>query len=92
MGHFVDDLADSGSKMLKQLPVTFINAMDEPTLLTASRIKARHQLSFADAIIAAIAFQQQAILLHKDPEYEMIGDQVSLEALPYKGKEPDSSE
>jgi len=84
--------ADRRYALLKQLPVTFINAMDEPTLLTASRIKARHQLSFADAIIAAIALQQQAILLHKDPEYEVIGDQLALEALPYKGKEPDSSE
>ena len=78
--------ADRRYAMLKQLPVTFVNDMDEPTLLTAARIKAWHRLSFADAIIAAIAVQQQAILLHKDPEYEAVVGQVSLEALPYKGK------
>lgn len=82
--------ADRRYAMLKQLPVTFINGMDEPTLLTASRIKARHRLSFADAIIAAIALQQQTTLLHKDPEYEAVGDQVPLEALPYKREELDS--
>ena len=84
--------ADSRYAMLKQLPVTFINNINEPTLLTASRIKAWHRLSFADAIIAAIAVQQQAILLHKDPEYEAVVGQVSLEALPYKGEEPNSGE
>ena len=44
-----------------------------------------HHLSLADAIIAAFAIQQGAILLHKDPEFEALTGQVSLEALPYKG-------
>lgn len=70
--------------MLKQLPVTVVWEMDEPTLLTAARLKATHRLSLADAIIAATALQQKAILLHKDPEFEALADQVSLEPLPYK--------
>lgn len=70
--------------LVKQLPATLLWEMDEPTLLTAARLKAEHRLSLADTIIAAFAIQQQATLLHKDPEYEALADQLSLEALPYK--------
>lgn len=70
--------------LLKQLPVTILWEMDEPTLLTAARLKVDHRLSLADAIIGAFAIQQNAILLHKDPEFEAIAGQVSLETLPYK--------
>ena len=51
---------------------------------TASRLKAGHHLSLADAIIAAFAIQRNAVLLHKDPEFEALAGQVALEALPYK--------
>jgi predicted nucleic acid-binding protein len=70
--------------MIKQLPVTILWDMDEPTLLTAARLKATRRVSLADAIIAALAIRQNAILLHKDPEFEVLAEQVSLEALPYK--------
>lgn len=70
--------------LMKQLPTTLLWEMDEPTLLTAARLKVDYRLSLADAIIAAFAIQQDATLLHKDPEFEMIASQVSLEALPYK--------
>ena len=70
--------------LMKQLPVTVLWEMDEPTLLTAARLKANNRLSLADAIIAAFAIQYNAILLHKDPEFEAVADQVLLEALPYK--------
>jgi hypothetical protein len=36
-------------------------------------------------IATVFAIQQNAILLHKDPEFEALTDQVSLEALPYEG-------
>jgi predicted nucleic acid-binding protein len=58
--------------------------MDEPTLLTAARFKAEHKLSLADALIAAFGRTQDAILLHKDPEFESLVEHVGLEALPYK--------
>jgi predicted nucleic acid-binding protein len=58
--------------------------MDEPTLLTAARFKATQRISLADAIIAALAIRQDAILLHKDPEFEVLAGQVSLETLLYK--------
>lgn len=70
--------------LVKQLPVTILWEIEEPTLLTAARLKADYRLSLADAIIAAFAIQQSSVLLHKDPEFETISDQVTLEALPYK--------
>ena len=57
---------------------------DEATVLTAGRIKARNSVSLADAFIAAFAKQRGAILVHKDPEYDALADEVETERLPYK--------
>lgn len=79
-----EDLADQRYALLKQLPEAILWGVDEPTLLTAGRLKAAHRLSLADALIAAFAVQQQAILVHKDPEMEALKDTVKMEILPYK--------
>lgn len=76
--------ADRRYALLKQLPCEILWNIDEPTLLTASRFKAGHRVSLADAMIAAVALRRGAILLHKDPEYEALAEEVELEALPYK--------
>jgi predicted nucleic acid-binding protein len=76
--------AEQRYALLKALPVTLLWTIDEPTLLTAARLKARHRLSLADTLIAACAIQQRATLLHKDPQFEALAGQLSLEALPYK--------
>ena len=70
--------------LLKQLPARFLYDVDEPTLLTAGRFKARHRLSLADALIAAFAVREEAILVHKDPEFESLSKQVKQEAHAYK--------
>lgn len=70
--------------LMKQLPATILWEIDEPTLLTAARLKADYRLSLADAIIAAFAIQHNAVLVHKDPEFEALAGQMLLEALPYK--------
>jgi predicted nucleic acid-binding protein len=70
--------------LLKVLPVNLLWQLDEPTLLTAARLKANYRLSLADTIIAAYAIQQKAIILHKDPQFEALTGQVGLEALSYK--------
>ena len=79
--------ADRRYALLKQLPCEILWQVDEPTLLTASRFKAGHRLSLADALIAAVALRQEAVLLHKDPEYEALAEEVELETLPYKIKQ-----
>jgi len=77
-------IAEKRYALLKQLRARFLYDVDEPTLLTAGRFKARHRLSLADALIAAFAVREGAILVHKDPEFKSLSKQVKQEALPYK--------
>jgi len=76
--------ADQRYAMVRRLPVSILWEMNEPIVLTAARLKAAHRLSFADAIIAALAVREGATLLHKDPQFEALDGEVVLEALPYK--------
>lgn len=70
--------------LLRKLNAKIIWDADESLLLNAAHIKSTHSLSLADSVIAAIANQQNAILLHKDPEYESLQDVIKMEILPYK--------
>jgi predicted nucleic acid-binding protein len=81
-----EQTADYRYAMLKALRVTHLWEMNEPILLTAARYKGRHSISIADSIIAAFAASHSAILVHKDPEYETLKDEVEQEILPYKSK------
>ena len=58
-------------EQLQSLPIEWVD-QTEPLLLEASRIKASHRLSVADAWIAAAALLGRATLLHKDPDFEAI--------------------
>ncbi|QNJ24603.1 PIN domain protein [Synechococcus sp. SYN20] len=58
-------------EQLQSLPIEWVD-QTEPLLLEASRIKATHPLSVADAWIAAAARLSRSTLLHKDPEFEAI--------------------
>ena len=58
-------------------------------MLTAARLKALHRVSLADAIIAAIAIRKDAILMHKDPEFDALTGLLKMEALPYKSSVED---
>ena len=71
--------------LLNALPVERVDVSDDLIRL-AGEIKALFNLSVADAWIAATAIQQEATLVHKDPEFEQLRDRVALEALPYKPK------
>lgn len=79
-----EDVANGRLALLKTLPAEIIWQHDEPALLLASRFKAQNRLSLADALIAAIAGQLSAVLVHKDPEFEALSGALELEALPYK--------
>ena len=55
----------------QSLPMTWIH--ETPALLEkAAELKARYPISLADAWIAAAALLEQADLVHKDPEFEVI--------------------
>ncbi len=79
-----EEVAAHRYAMLKQLKADILWQADEPVLLTAARLKAGNRLSLADSVIAAFAIQNQATLLHKDPEYDALEGQVEMESLPYK--------
>lgn len=76
--------ADRRIALIKQLEVEIVWGMDESTLLTASRLKAAHHVSLADALIAAFAIRRRAVLMHKDPELDALAGLLQMEALPYK--------
>lgn len=64
------------------LPVEWVH--ESPALLEqAASLKARYRMSLGDAWIAATALQCNAILLHKDPEFEPVAE-LQHEPLPYK--------
>lgn len=68
---------------LKMLPIKKIDPTDM-ILFHAGEVKATYPLSVADSWIAATAIDQKAMLVHKDPEFEPLGERLSLKALPYK--------
>ena len=60
--------------------------VSESLLLRAARIKAEHDLSLADAWIAATALLTGSRLVHKDPEFRQLQGSVELFELPLKRK------
>lgn len=69
--------------LVKSLPVQVVDSNEKITL-AAGRIKANHRLSVADAFIAATAIDKGAVLVHKDPELEIISKYIETLELPYK--------
>jgi predicted nucleic acid-binding protein len=64
------------------LPIQWVHE-SPPLLERAAMVKATHPLSVADAWIAAAALELDAILVHKDPEFEKLPGLLE-ERLPYK--------
>ena len=74
--------ARHGYLELRQLPLKVLES-DEELALSAARMKAFTPLSVADAWIAAAAHRLDAVLVHKDPEFEPLKEQITLLKLPY---------
>ena len=70
---------------LKMLPAAISMEIEEAYLLEVGRLKATYPISFADALIAAVATRKQATLVHKDPELLSLEDECQQEVLPLKG-------
>ena len=66
---------------LDQLPIKIIEA-DRRTALAAAHVKAHYPISYADAFVAALAQQMQAMILTGDPEFGKVEDLVTVEWLP----------
>jgi predicted nucleic acid-binding protein len=76
--------ADQRYALLRALDADALWDMNERVLLRAARFKARHKLSFADTVIAAYAVLEDAVLVHKNPEYEALAGGIQQEVLRYK--------
>ncbi len=52
--------------------------------IRAGELKSKHRISLADAFIAALTFEYDGILVHKDPEFESLSYLIKQHRLPYK--------
>ena len=59
---------------------------DKSLVVSSATYKAMGKMSFADACIAGTAKQLNAILVHKDPEYTTIIQDIGQLPLPFKPK------
>jgi predicted nucleic acid-binding protein len=77
-----EEAARGAYSICLHLPITWLH--ESPVLLErAAAVKACFTLSLADAWIAAAAFHLDAVLVHKDPEFEKVAG-LKQESLPYK--------
>lgn len=58
--------------------------LDSQLIRVIGELKATQKMSFADCCIAGLAKFKQATLVHKDPEYEQVGNEIRQLRLPYK--------
>jgi predicted nucleic acid-binding protein len=75
--------SDEFAKHLDLLPLERIN-ITETIFEKSIEIRATNSLSVCDSWIAATAVATDAILVHKDLEFEQMKTIVKLKALPYK--------
>lgn len=66
--------------MLKHLPIKLV-VVDEKLALEASRIKAKHALSYADAFAVTLAQHHGIPVVTGDPEFSCVENLVSVEWL-----------
>lgn len=78
-----EEAAKKRIKIMNRLVITRVESSQELGLI-AGRLKATHKISFADTWIAATAMFYDAILVHKDPEFEQLKDKVKVLELPYE--------
>jgi len=69
--------------LMNGLVVTRVDSSQELGLM-AGRLKAVYRISFADAWVASTALILGAILVHKDPEFEILEGELEMLRLPYK--------
>lgn len=65
---------------VEQWPITQIEATRE-RIFAAAHIKAQHRLSYADAFVAALAIEMDAVILTGDREFQSIEELAKVEWL-----------
>ena len=75
--------ADRLVLLIRSLPLKVLPLSDD-LILIAGSFKGHYQISVADAWIAATAKFHNLVIVHKDPEFEPLKDELDLIELPYK--------
>jgi predicted nucleic acid-binding protein len=78
-----EDAATQIVALTRSLPAKELPLRDD-LILPAGDLKARYHISVADAWIAATAKVNHLTLLHKDPEFEPLKEELDVLELPYK--------
>jgi predicted nucleic acid-binding protein len=78
-------IAQERLELINTLPLTQID-VNTSLIEIIGELKATKYLSFADSCVAGLAKSEQAILVHKDPEFGQIGPEIQQFKLPYKSK------
>lgn len=71
--------------IMPQLPIAII-AADQERATRAGALKQKHGLAYADAFAAELAIERAASLVTADPEFNKVGRELSIVALPRYGK------
>ncbi len=66
--------------LIKSWSATWVQSSEE-LCLSAGALKAKYKMSFADSFIAATAIHYDALLVHKDPEFEPLKGIVQMDIL-----------
>ena len=77
--------AEERTALMMALPIVRVDSNESQGIM-AAKLKAEHRLSVADCWIAALAIERQAVLVHKDPEFEQVETRLQVLSLPYKLK------
>jgi predicted nucleic acid-binding protein len=80
-----EDEAGQIVALARSLPAKELPLTGELTLV-AGDLKARFHISVADAWIAATAKVHGLALMHKDPEFEPLKEELEILELPYKSR------
>jgi predicted nucleic acid-binding protein len=80
-----ENMANERLRILNSFPITRVESKED-TEIIASEIKSKYSLSVADAWIVALAKEHNAILVHKDPEFDQVESEIRMLKLPYKPK------
>lgn len=79
-----EDTAAQRLTHILNLPVNLLKNVNEPFIIQSGMFKAKYSISFADSLICSFAYNENAILVHKDPELLSLEGEIQLETLPFK--------
>ena len=75
--------AETRVRLMESMPITRVESTPAMSI-DAAKLIANQHISVADAWIGALAQDRSATLIHKDPEFEKIKDELKFLKLPYK--------